>query len=165
MDKYIRLHRRIDKNLPANNEERLLYLKNKYKNPFKLCFCELIATTTWTTADGVFAKIAPLLAKSRWDLWILDLNELEDNIIDQIWTFIEKDRGRFSVSKYFFSLCFKFISKSRRDKLDSYGKIYYKLFIDRLQKLAINDPHKWLGDAIEYAENEIDYSVKENEYI
>lgn len=127
--KYIRLHRRIDKNLPASNEERLLYLKNKYKNPFKLCFCELIATTTWTTADGVFAKIAPLLAKSRWDLWILDLDELEDNIIDQIWSFIEKDRGRFSVSKYFFPFVLNSYRNQEEINLIAMGKYIIKYLL------------------------------------
>jgi len=164
-EKYIRLDRRIYKNLPANNGERLLYLEKKYKKPFKVCFCELCAETTWTTVDGVFAEIAPLLTKNRWDNYVYTINGLEDNIIDKTWTFIEKDKGRFSVSRHFFSLCFKLITKSRRDNLDSYGKTYYKIFIKRLQKLEINDPHTWLTNAIEYAENEIDFLVKENEYV
>lgn len=64
--KYIRLDRRIKNNLPANKGERLLYLEKKYKKPFKVCFCELCAKTTWTSVDGVFAKIFPLLAKNKW---------------------------------------------------------------------------------------------------
>ena len=35
-EKYIRLDRRISKNLLADTEEMLLYLKEKYKIPFKL---------------------------------------------------------------------------------------------------------------------------------
>lgn len=44
-EKYIRLDRRINKNLPANNGERLLYLE-KIQEALKVCFCELCAKTT-----------------------------------------------------------------------------------------------------------------------
>ena len=164
-EKYIRLDRRINKNLPADKEERLSYLKEKYKIPFKLLFCELCAKTTWTLIDKLFTEIVPQLAKDRCDFWVFNIDELEDNIINKTWTFIEKDGGRFSVSKYFFRLCFKYVNKSRREKLDSYGKTYYTIFLKRLQNLALENANVWLTKAIDYAENEIEYSVEENEYV
>jgi hypothetical protein len=164
-EKYIRLDRRIKKSLPADKEGRLSYLKEKYKIPFKLVFCELCAKTTWTSVDELFTEIVPQLAKNRWDFWVINIDELEYNLIDKTWTFIEKDGGRFSVSKYFFRLCFKYVAKSRREKLDSYGKTYYTIFLKRLQSLELKDANAWLTKAIDYAENEIEYTVKENDYV
>lgn len=164
-EKYIRLDRRINKNLPADKEERLSYLKEKYKIPFKLVFCELCANAPWTSVDELFTEIVPQLAKHRFDFWVTNINELEYNIIDRTWTFIEKDGGRFSVSKYFFRLCFQYVTKSRREKLDSYGKTYYTFFLKRLQSIGLKDANVWLTKAINYAENEIEYTVKENDYV
>jgi len=164
-EKYIRLDRRINKNLLVDKEEKLLYLKEKYKIPFKLVFCELCAKTTWTSLDQLFTEIVPQFAKDRWDLPVLNINELENNIIEKTWAFIEKDGGRSSVSKYFFRLCFKYVINSRREKLDTYGKTYYTIFLKRLQNLKIKDANVYLTKAIDYAENEIKYSVEENEYV
>ena len=163
--KYIQLDQRINELLPVRTEESLFYLNGKYKTAFKFCFRELIAKPTSTTADGVFAEISPLFAKDRNDLFAITIDELEDNIVHQTWTFIEKDKGRFSVSRYFFTLCFKFISKSRRDILDSYGETYYPIFLNKLKKLRLGESNTLLAHAINYAENEIDYLVKENEYV
>ena len=164
-EKYIRLDRRINKNLPADKEDKLSYLKKKYKIPFKLVFSELCVRPIWTKVDSLFTETIPLLAKDRWDLWVINIDELENNIIDKTWTLVEENDGALSVSKYFFRLCFKYITKSRREKLDSYGKTYYKIFLKRLQSLELKDANVWLAKAIDYAENEIEYSVEENEYV